>query len=179
MRLTPHPTTPLPAGWSLTARVDADPAKLQLEWTLQADLAAILLPAATPPARRDGLWRHTCFELFVADAAGEGYREFNFSPSSAWAAYAFTSYREGMSDLGMPDAPRIALAVAAGELVLTAELPRAAIGPAPDPVSVQRRFALAAVLERVDGGITCLALAHPPGRPDFHHRAGFVGELAP
>jgi hypothetical protein len=174
MRLTPHPSTPLPADWRLTVHCAAGPRTVTLRWTLQADVALIRLPPPRTPARRDGLWRHTCFELFVADPAGEGYREFNFSPSSEWAGYAFTRYREGMVELGLHAQPIIGVEIGAHELRLTATLPRSALGPAPEPPRGGRRCALAAVIERTDGGMTYLALAHPPGRPDFHHRDGFV-----
>jgi hypothetical protein len=174
MRLTPHPSTPLPVGWSLAVQCDAGPTAIKLTWTLQADMASIRLPSAAAPARRDGLWRHSCFELFVADPLGEGYREFNFSPSSEWAAYAFTGYREGMAALELPEPPQIRLDVDAAGLLLTTQLPRAALGSALAGRADRRRCALAAVIERADGGLAYLALAHPPGRPDFHHRDGFV-----
>lgn len=177
MRLAPHPSTPLPAPCRLTAHCDVSPGTLRLRWTLQADLERIRLPPARMPARRSGLWRHTCFELFVADPAGEGYREFNFSPSSEWAAYGFMRYREGMTELELAQAPQIALAVSAGQLLLTVTMPRTAVGAASGAQPSARRCALAAVIEHVDGGLAYLALAHPAGRPDFHHRDGFAGEL--
>jgi hypothetical protein len=34
------------------------------------------------------------------------------------------------------------------------------------------------VIEEAGGGISYWALAHPPGRPDFHHADGFALELA-
>ena len=51
------------------------------------------------PARTDELWRSTCFELFLRFDDDERYVEFNFSPSTRWAAYAFDGYREGMAEL--------------------------------------------------------------------------------
>jgi hypothetical protein len=33
------------------------------------------------------------------------------------------------------------------------------------------------VIEAADGGKSYWALAHPPGRPDFHHAAGFAAHL--
>ena len=50
--------------------------------------------------RTDGLWRHTCFEAFIAAAVRPEYWEYNLSPSGAWAAYHFTGYRAGMEPLG-------------------------------------------------------------------------------
>lgn len=177
MQLTPHPSTPLPPGWSLVVEQRALPDGIELAWRLRADMTRIRIPPPCDPLRRDGLWRHTCFECFVADPAGDGYLEFNFSPSSEWAAYRFTGYRQGMAPLALPSPPRIDLQLAADTLQLQVTLPRAALGLAPDEHAVRRRCALAAVIEHVDGAISHLALAHPAGRPDFHHAAGFTGVL--
>jgi hypothetical protein len=177
MRLTPHPSTPLPVGWNLAVQWHACPQRLRLAWTLRGDLAAICLPGPAAPAQRDGLWRRTCFELFVADPVGEGYREFNFSPSSEWAAYTFTGYREGMTALELPEPPQVRLDIDTSGLQLTTLLPRAAWGPALAGRAQRRRCAFAAVIERADESIAYLALAHSPGRPDFHHRDGFAVEL--
>ena len=35
-------------------------------------------------------------EAFLRASAGSEYYEFNFSPSTEWAAYWFSSYRSGM-----------------------------------------------------------------------------------
>jgi hypothetical protein len=45
-------------------------------------------------------------------------------------------------------------------------------------VSGPLALGLSVVVEEVDGGMSYWALAHPPGRPDFHHRAGFALEVA-
>jgi hypothetical protein len=83
----------------------------------------------------DGLWKHTCFEVFLRDPAGIGYAEFNFSPSTEYAGYGFTRYREGMSSqhCSKPE----------------------------------------------DGTKSYWALAHPQGKPDFHHVDSFALTLAP
>ena len=39
------------------------------------------------------------------------------------------------------------------------------------------RLALAAVIETADGRVDYWALAHPAGKPDFHHPQGFTLEL--
>jgi hypothetical protein len=119
---------------------------------------------AIAPARRDGLWRHTCCEAFIADADGPGYREFNFAPSGEWAAYRFDDYRGGMREQPCP-APRIAAQATAEEFVLEATIadpgPHGALG-------------LCCVIEERYGKLAYWALAHPGERPDFHHRGGFV-----
>jgi hypothetical protein len=41
------------------------------------------------------------------------------------------------------------------------------------------RLGLSAVIEDISGGMSYWALAHPPGRPDFHHADGFALEFSP
>ena len=41
------------------------------------------------------------------------------------------------------------------------------------------RLALSAVIEETNGNKSHWALAHPPGKPDFHHADGFAYELSP
>src|SRR5690349_1737431 len=62
---------------------------------------SLKVPVPVPSRRADELWRNTCFEMFVKAENREGYCEFNFSPSSEWAAYGFTGYRVGMHDLAL------------------------------------------------------------------------------
>ena len=40
------------------------------------------------------------------------------------------------------------------------------------------RLGLSAVIEEKDGGTSWWALAHPPGKPDFHHDDCFAARLA-
>lgn len=56
-------------------------------------MARLLIPEPKNSARTDLLWEHTCFEAFIGLSGSPAYREFNFSPSGQWAAYAF-DYRQ-------------------------------------------------------------------------------------
>lgn len=111
------------------------------------------------PVRTDGLWRHTCFEAFVA-GAGPAYREFNFAPSGAWAAYAFDDHRSGMRDVEA--APSVGWQD--GNLIAEVAV----------PIAGDWRLNLTAVIEETDGTKSYWALAHPDGPPDFHDPACFV-----
>lgn len=44
--------------------------------------------------RRDYLWQHTCFELFIGLKNQTVYREINLSPAGVWNCYGFENYRE-------------------------------------------------------------------------------------
>lgn len=148
---------------------------LVLRYTVTGKIDELALPAVTTSARVDELWRHTCFEAFIRPAAGEAYYEFNFAPSTQWAAYRFDRYRSGMRAAGEIGAPQIEVERAARRFTLQSTLQW-------DEASELGRAAtwwigLSAVLEQGDGGKSYWALAHPPGKPDFHHADCFALKL--
>jgi hypothetical protein len=163
-----HPATPCTAvrGVHATMTRNAD-GSLDVSYRIEGDLDRVRIPPPRPPRAGEALWQHTCCELFIADAAGPGYREFNFSPSGEWAAFRFTGYREGAS-FAAPD-PRIGVARRAGALDLTAQIQPSHRG--------KLRIGLSAVIEEIDGVLSYWALRHAPGKPDFHHRHAFALEL--
>jgi hypothetical protein len=122
------------------------------------------LPQQEPAARRDGLWRHTCCEAFIADVEGPGYRELNFAPTGDWAAYRFDDYRAGMREQPCT-APRIEARISAEELVLEATIA---------DLGTPGALGLCCVIEERNGRLSYWALAHPCERPDFHHRGSFL-----
>ena len=65
------------------------------------------IPSAMAATRTEQLWQATCFEAFVRPSAATEYYEFNFAPSTQWAAYRFSAYRSGMSIATEINAPRI------------------------------------------------------------------------
>lgn len=140
---------------------------LALRYEVRGRIGALRLPSVAAPERTDELWRHTCFEAFVSD--GAGYHEFNFAPSTQWAAYSFDGYRAGMRNADSFGAPRIDLRTGDDRLELSVELDM--------PGDVTGRLGLTAVIEETNGNISYWALAHPPGRADFHHADGFVIDL--
>jgi hypothetical protein len=148
---------------------------LAIRFRLEADRARLRIPQPVAPGRADGLWRHTCFEAFVSRAGAAAYREFNFSPSGEWAAYAFHRYREGGSNLEGDFDPQISVRQDAGWLELSAVIPSALLPPG--PADAPLRIGLSAVIEDRDGSLSYWALRHPHGKPDFHHPDAFALEL--
>jgi predicted GIY-YIG superfamily endonuclease len=167
--LQPHPEARPSRDCTVCAKVRiAD----GLAWlTFEVDPAdTIRIPSSVARQRLDGLWRTTCFELFVQQP--KGYAEFNFSPSGDWAAYRFSGYRDGMRNLAMRTAPTIQALVSGDRLTVSISLDRTAM-------SQDCTFALSAVIEELDGTKSYWALAHPPGDPDFHHPTCFAATLPP
>jgi hypothetical protein len=136
------------------------------------DLSTVRIPEPRAPRQVDELWKHTCFEAFIA-VHGAEYFELNLSPATEWAAYSFTSYRKGMAPVALPAPPRIEVARSATQLAVDArvEMPRLPTAGA------KLRIALSAVIEDDSGRISYWALKHAPDKPDFHHAAGFILEV--
>ena len=165
-----HPSTPVSAidqitvEWSLS-----ETGRIWLRYHAEGDFADVRLPGDSgQPERKDDLWKHTCFELFLKQPGKERYCEFNFSPSGNWAAYGFTGYRQGMAPLALARAPEIFVDFSDTHIGLEASF------GLPDGWMQDKLDAgLSAVIEMQDGEKSLWALAHPAGKPDFHHRDCF------
>jgi len=177
LALVRHPASALIPVSAVQARVSiAGDDTLVFTYRIRGDLDRLRLPAPLPPARVDGLWRHTCCEVFVAPTGEAAYREFNFSPSRQWAAYAFRAYRQRDDGIVVAAAPVITLGRREGELALEAKLGSDALPYCAAGTDLQ--LALSAVIEDADGNCSFWALRHPAGAPDFHHRDAFALTLA-
>jgi hypothetical protein len=85
-----HPDSPCPA----VTQIDVDiarpqAARLILRYSVSGTINDLHLPPVISPARAEELWQRTCFEAFLRCPASAIYYEFNFAPSTCWAAYQF------------------------------------------------------------------------------------------
>ncbi len=173
--LSPH--TSSPPGRSL--RIEASAARtadgsLVCHFVLEGPIADLAVPdVASAPGRRDFLWKHTCFEAFLAVEGKTAYEELNFSPSGDWAHYAFRSYRERDPGRAPGRAPEVRIERNGSRLALEA---RFALDSERDGEALQ--VGLCAVVEEKDGRLSYWALHHPSPQPDFHDASGFRLRLA-
>ena len=186
--LTCHPSTPCAAIRRFAVQVWRKGSKLALTYQLEGDIAALDMPPTSPPHRADGLWQTTCFEVFITvlpqtdlglktqPALDGGYYEFNFSPSTAWASYHFTAYRAGMAALDTMEPVKIAVCQTAHWLELAAIVN---LEPLPMLAEGTLGIGLSAVIKQKHGGVSYWAIAHPAGKPDFHHPDSLAFGLDP
>ena len=176
LNLVPHPDTPpSDPGFKVWANVDhagalGVVASTNIWFGIGAPASRFVVPdAAEEPHRAEDLWQTTCFEVFLRVPGEEAYREWNFAPSGNWAAYDFTSHREGRARAEVtPPYVRV-------EDNLTWWATGATIA-----VPSKKRFelGLSAILEEKDGTKSYWALNHPEAeKPDFHHAACFAAHL--
>jgi hypothetical protein len=175
--LTAHASTPNDAVRRLGVQLRAEePGILVFQYSLDADMSRVRIPPSGAGGRADALWKHTCFEAFVAPADGPAYHEFNFSPAFDWAIYRFTAYREGMSPAEGARAPEISVDRGEEGLELQSAVCLEHLAGLSD--ARELRIALAAVIEDENGRLSYWGLRHPPGKPDFHHPNGFALKVA-
>lgn len=147
---------------------------LELSYRIEGQVSRLSLPVAGPPQRADGLWQHSCFEAFLQADGGEGYLEFNFSPSGAWAAYRFAGRRRGRESPELTT-PRMEVRRRPDSLAMNIQLSLAGIADFARAAPVSA--GLAAVIEDELGGLSYWALVHGAPRPDFHDPATFALRL--
>lgn len=171
-----HPDSRCPAVSQVEVRVTRPRAgTLMLRYIVSGDIGVLVLPPLGESARTAVLWQHTCFEAFIRPGLDEAYYEFNFASSTQWAAYRFDRHREGMRIAGEIDAPRIELERTPDRFRLQATLQwneSSDLGR-----GATWRLGLSVILEQTDGHKSYWALAHPPGKPDFHHADCFALKL--
>jgi hypothetical protein len=173
-----HPDSPCFAVAKIevgVARPSAD--SLVLSYILTGKMSDVRMPPAIAATRSDELWRHTCFEAFVRASSGAEYYEFNFAPSTQWAAYRFSSYRSGMRVAAEISAPPIEVRSSPDCYTLQASLELDRLSGLPR--KALWRLGLATLIEDTSGRKSYWALAHPPGKPDFHHTDCFAHEFSP
>ena len=151
------------------------PNQLLLAYSVSAAVRDLRIPPRVESGRADELWMHTCFEAFIRTSTDAGYYEFNFSPSTQWAAYEFTGYRSGMQIATTIQAPPIAMGFQPSSFTLSTRLEL-------DQIKLARgekwHLGLSAVIEEQNGRTSYWALTHPPGKPDFHCADCFMYEFS-
>ena len=174
--LRPHADTPTLSVRSVEVEIArGEYNQLVAIFTAKHSPNAVKIPKPVRYALRlDGLWETTCFEAFVMRSSADGYLEFNFSPSTAWAGYDFATYRQKRGNIVI-DPPHFDVDVGNDFLRVTVAVDTGAIEDlAPES---PWQIGLSAVIEETDGTKSYWALAHPPGAPDFHHPSCFTATL--
>jgi hypothetical protein len=147
---------------------------LTFAYVVTGTIGDLAVPSMAAATRTDELWRHTCFEAFVGNSQSVAYYEFNFAPSTQWAAYRFSDYRTDMRVATEINTPQITVQSNPERYLLRASLQL-------DQLSLSRgtplRVGLSAVIEEISGHRSYWALAHPPGKADFHHPNSFALEV--
>jgi hypothetical protein len=176
MRLPLYPDVPCTTLRHIEVAVARlSPSRLIVHYFVFGRIRDLRVPPVTTSTRADELWQQTCFEAFVAPRPSDAYYEFNFSPSTQWAAYRFNAYRTDMTAAHEVRAPRIEVQSSSTLYELRASLD---LNGTPGlPSHAAWRLGLAVVTETTRGEKSHWALAHPRSKADFHHPDCFAHEL--
>jgi hypothetical protein len=179
VKLAGHPDNPARFHQQVDVTLTRQPdGSLQAAYAIRGLNIDLRIPTPHFPAPADALWRTTCCELFVGTPDRPNYREFNLSPSGQWAVYDFLDTRERSPSVPECTAPDILMQRTEDLLQLNVALTHPALHSIAQGGN-RLCIALTVILEADDGSIAHWALAHPPGKPDFHHPAGFALSLGP
>ena len=151
-------------------------AELRMTFRLDGDISRIRVSPPGVPRIATQLWRHTCFEAFIAVEGQPAYHEFNFAPSGEWAVYAFCGYRNGGPLANEMMRPQIAVRSTGSRLELDTLVRLDSLSAIHPNASL--RIGLSAVIEASDR-LSYWALRHPADKPDFHDADGFALLLEP
>lgn len=119
------------------------------------------------PKQKDELWTSTCIELFVAQANGKKYMEWNVSPTHDWANYKFNLYRERDNQSEVVIKPTISKTIMSEktiniEFILQVGELALFLGDKP------WEFYPSVILKLKDESFSYWAIQHLSDEPDFH-----------
>jgi hypothetical protein len=175
--LIPFPASDLPQI-QVRGEIERIKERLSIHYSITGERYSILLPSISDlPARKNELWKATCFEFFIALKDQPRYWEFNLSPSGDWNVYDLGRYRQ----VNLQE--ETAFTQLPFEFRRTSHEYSLAISVNISPILKLEQIlqiGIAAVIQTQDGNETYWALAHPgaPGEgADFHLRESFLIEL--
>lgn len=163
-----HPNHPGEGVASVAVSIRREAGGVALVYDLRGQPDELAIPEGNGSIRRDELWKHTCFELFLKDDSAETYTELNFSPNGDWAAYRFVRYRQERTDLDCVP-PQVTTSVDSNGLVVSVFMPLDGL----DVGTGQVRLGPAAIVAAKNGARSYWALYHPEDKPDFHLTENF------
>jgi hypothetical protein len=155
-----------------------DGGRIGVEYDLYGLLSHLVIPeqvSGVTGNRRDDLWRHTCFELFVKEAGEKknAYLECNFAPSGAWNVYSFSSPRKGMVQADIATTPEITTTPTKKIYSLRAEVDLTGLLSESSTVEI----GVSCVVENRNGKQGYWALSHLGETLDFHDPRSFLIRL--
>lgn len=160
---------------SVAYTISRSQAVLTVQYELYGEqLHKLVLPgqkAAAPGKRRDGLWHHSCFELFLKERGpGSGsYFECNFSPSGDWNVYELQGYRQGLCETSGTLRPIVQSRRTENYYTLHVQLDSSVFMSDISAVDI----GICCVIEDAQGKLSYWALSHHGRRPDFHDERSF------
>lgn len=159
----------------ITASIVSVKNLLTVSFSLSGNLAMLAIPsfASTTAQRRDNIWTHTCFEIFISPQHREDYWEVNIAPSGDWNFYHFQEYRTGMRREEAFQSLPVHASWTQNTFHIATTIDLQKICTAPNILGT----GIASVLAEKNGALSYWAVKHAPDRPDFHRKENFCFDL--
>jgi len=157
---------------SITGEILLQNSVITLHYSLVGKIDEIFFskPVADP-ARKDELWKSTCFEFFLAIKDMPQYWEFNMSPSGDWNVYHMDAYRRiGFREETLIQQLQFETQQAANQFTLDTAVD---LKPVIQKAQILE-VGITAIVQTHEGNETYWALTHPAPQADFHSRESFV-----
>ncbi len=170
--LTPFQSNPFRLSVLAAAVFSHETKTLFLKFELQDPKKVIEYADSTSQiqTRKDGLWKETCFEVFLQPIGRENYFEINLSTDGHWNAYSFSQYRTPQPPHATDKVELKQYNWSSDRRTLTAEI------QINDPCD-QWKMGLTSVLKsKMSDDVFYFALKHRPEKADFHWSESFVLE---
>ncbi|HKY55592.1 MAG TPA: DOMON-like domain-containing protein [Anaerolineales bacterium] len=148
---------------------------LSVHYSVTGKIGQIFFPSPIAhPARKNDLWRTTCFEFFLAVKDSSQYWEFNLSPSGDWNVYVMDGYRQvNMREETRTQRLQFKVQKDVDCFLLEADIDLNPIFP--KDISIEA--GIASVIQADHGRESYWALIHPHPIADFHLRHSFILEF--
>lgn len=170
------PFAPPPSPFTISVDYSLQGTKLKVKFSLKGDIASLNLPTPSKdPQRIEGLYHHTCLEVFLKK--GERYLESNFSFSGDWCLFLFDGYRIKSNfpvqlDTRLFNIDHMSRSKEEASLGISLNLEEMGFLNG-TPIQI----GISAVLEHPKNILSYWALKHTEQKPDFHRAESFIGKL--
>lgn len=147
--------------------------QLAVNFALTGDIASLNLPSPKEnPSRVEGLYHHTCLEVFLK--RGARYIEWNFGFSGDWCIFLFDDYRKPSLakthlDHSLFSIRHISHSESEANFevrIMLSELGFLGTG--------ETKISFSSILEHSHNQISYWALTHAAKKPDFHEDKSFI-----
>jgi hypothetical protein len=168
------PSTRLLTFTGSVVRINSNDLEFEFNISGATELVQLTPPTQNPSslrARKDDLWKHTCFEAFFSEDRKDSspYYEMNCATNGDWNAYILDSYRQGLRPAAL-SANLLDFQATTGKLHLKIRIRG-------EDLSRIKHLSLAAVIEFSDSSKSYFAPKHAGTVADFHLKESFTISL--
>jgi len=165
-----------PAPYAITVDYQVTELELEVVFTLKGDITTLNLPKPVEfPKRVEGLYHHTCIEVFLK--RGKKYLEWNFAFSGDWCLFLFDGYRT-RAKYKIPNESELFSLSHISQSSSEASIKALIYLDKLDFLEeTESEIGFSAILEHPKSILSYWALTHLGNKPDFHQEKSFIAKI--